>query len=216
MSQYSVTPSENGESSSQAVGADGRDDIHTVLADYSALRAEVERRANVQWNVFALQVASAGAIGSVALSTTSNIALLLLIPLASFMLGNRYILHDYHIKLIHRYISDSSSPRLHGNFKWEQWKSREMAPDAGKRRWFAGTGWNLLHATRLAFGGVAALALASAAVAAAYAWRTKAPEWYLVLGFAALWILGALATYSLNRSFGSSSDPLTVTESAGQ
>jgi hypothetical protein len=181
MSQYSVTPSEHGESSSQAVGADGRDDIHTVLAEYSALRAEVERRANVQWNVFALQVASAGAIGSVALSTTSNIALLLLIPLASFMLGNRYILHDYHIKLIHRYISDSLSPRLHGNFKWEQWKSREMAPDAGKRCWFAATGWNLLHATRLAFGGVAALALASAALAAAYAWRTKAPEWYLVL-----------------------------------
>jgi hypothetical protein len=49
-----------------------------MLAEYAALRAEIERRATAQWSVFALQLASAGAIASVAISAPSNLALLLL------------------------------------------------------------------------------------------------------------------------------------------
>jgi len=57
------------------------------------------------------------------------------------------------------------------------------------------------HPTRLAFEGVAWLALLTAALAGAYSWRDKAPAWGLILGFALLWILGALGTYFLHRSF---------------
>ena len=56
-----------------------------LLAEYSALRTEVERRCNIQWSLFALQVTTAGEIASLAISRTSNLALLLLIPLASFL-----------------------------------------------------------------------------------------------------------------------------------
>jgi len=39
-----------------------------LLAEYSALRTEVERRCNIQWSLFALQVTTAGAIASLAIS----------------------------------------------------------------------------------------------------------------------------------------------------
>ena len=85
-----------------------------MLAEYAALRSEVDRRATVQWNVLALQLTSAGVIASLAISHASEIALLLVIPLSSYMLGSRYILHDFHLKLISRYIRDSLSGRLGG------------------------------------------------------------------------------------------------------
>jgi hypothetical protein len=57
----------------------------------------------------------------------------------------------------------------------------------------------------MAFEGVAWLSLVIAALAAAYSWRDGAPAWGLILGFALLWILGALATYFLHESFNRSS-----------
>ena len=51
-----------------------------MLAEYAALRTEVDRRAAIQWNVLALQLTSAGVIASLAISRTSEIALLLVIP----------------------------------------------------------------------------------------------------------------------------------------
>jgi hypothetical protein len=176
-----------------------------MLAEYSALHAEIDRRANVQWNVFALQIGSAGVISSLAISSASHIALLLLIPLSSNMLGSRYILHDYHIKLITVYIKDSLSARLGSNLKFESWKAERTHTGAQQGRWFTVTGWNVLHPTRIAFEGVALLALPAAGAAAAYDWAQKTPEWYLILGFAILWGLGVAATYRLHILFNQSS-----------
>jgi hypothetical protein len=140
-------------------------------------------------------------IASLALSHASDIALLLVIPLSSYMLGSRYILHDFHLKLISRYIRDSLSGRLGGHLAWESWKSSQVTADTGPRGWLTPTAWNLLHPTRLAFEGVAWLALLIAVLAAAYSWRGNAPAWGLILGFALLWVLGALGAYALHRSF---------------
>ena len=65
-----------------------------MLAEYAALRTEVDRRATVQWNVLALQLTSVSVIASPAISHASDIALLLVIPLSSYMLGSRYILES--------------------------------------------------------------------------------------------------------------------------
>lgn len=181
--------------------ADAQVTSQIMLAEYAALRAEVDRRATVQWNVLALQLTSTGVIASLAISHASEIGLLLVIPLSSYMLGSRYILHDFHLKLISRYIRDSLSGRLGGNLAWEGWKTSQITPETGPRGWLTPTAWNLLHPTRLAFEGVAWLALLTAALAAAYSWRDNAPAWGLVLGFALLWILGVLSTYALHRSF---------------
>ena len=157
-----------------------------MLAEYAALRTEVDRRATVQWNVLALQVTSAGVIASLAISHASDIALLLVIPLSSYMLGSRYILHDFHLKLISRYIRDSLSGRLGGHLAWESWKVSQITPDTGPRGWLTPAAWNVLHPTQLAFEGVAWLALLTAALAAAYSWHDNAPAWGLILGFAFL------------------------------
>lgn len=176
-----------------------------MLAEYAALRSEAERRANVQWNILALQITSAGLIGSLVISRAGDSALLLIIPLSSYMLGSRYILQNYHIGLIGTYIRCELSGRLHGYLAWEEWKARQVAPDPQPRHWLISTGRNFLHPTRLAFEGIASLALAAAPFAIAYAWRDQAPAWALVLGFAVLWMIGALATYFLHDSFNSSS-----------
>ena len=62
----------------------------------------------------ALQLTSAAVIASLAISHGSDIALLLVIPLSSYMLGSRYLLHDFHLKLISRSIRDLLSGRLEG------------------------------------------------------------------------------------------------------
>jgi hypothetical protein len=41
-------------------------------------------------------------------------------------------------------------------------RDQELAPDVARQRWFTATGWNALHPTRLAFQGVALLALVGA------------------------------------------------------
>jgi hypothetical protein len=176
-----------------------------MLAEYAALRTEVERRATAQWSVFALQLASAGAIASVAISTATNLHVLLIIPLSSFLLGSRYILHDFHIKLIRRYLRESLSTRLSGDLHWEIWRTSALSAPT-TRGWFSVTGWNLTHPTRLAFEGVGFLALAAAGLAAGVRWAASPPWWPLLAGFAAGWLLGLVVTVLLHRVFERASD----------
>jgi hypothetical protein len=177
-------------------------ETHVLLAEYSALQTEIERRAQVQWNVFALQVTTAGAIASLAIASASRFSLLLLVPLSSYMLGSRYILHDFNIKLTQRYIRDSLSPRLSNRLQWYDWRST-MLTDIKDRWWFRATGW-FVHPTRLAFEGVAALALVTAALLAVYRWRTQELNWPMA-GFLLLWMMGTALAFALDRLFDRSS-----------
>jgi hypothetical protein len=176
-----------------------------MLAEYTALRTEAERRATAQWGVFVLQLASAGSIASVAIAAAGNLALLLLIPLSSYLLGCRYILHDFHIKLIRRYFHESLTERLSGHLQWETWRNKELAT-ATSRGWFSVTGWNLTHTTRLASEGVGFLALAAAGLAGGYRWWASAPPWPLAAGFVAGWLLGVAVVVLLHRAFERASD----------
>jgi hypothetical protein len=178
-----------------------------LLAEYTALRSETERRSTIQWNVFALQIASAGAITSLAIASATNSALLLVVPLTSYMLGNRYILHDFHLKLIHRYVRDSLSDRLSGNLQWEAWRERELDRETAPGRRFTATGWNALHPTRLAFVGVAALTLAGALATGIFLWITRSPGWSVITAFGLGWLVDALATVRLHRIFTAARGP---------
>jgi len=192
---------------------DGERSEAVLLAEYSALRAEVERRCTIQWNVVALQITSAGTIAGLAISRVSNLALLLLIPLLSYMFGARYILHDYHIKVISRYFRESLSGRLGGQLQWDGWKKKNFT-DKADNRWFSTTGWKSSHPTRLSFEGVAVLALFAAALAAPHYWSTVPHAWYIVAGFGTCWLVGAVATWLLHRAFEKSrhDDPTTEAE----
>ena len=68
-------------------GAETQVASQSMLAEYAALRTEVDRRATVQWNVLALQLTSTGVIASLAISHASEIALLLVIPLPPSFTG---------------------------------------------------------------------------------------------------------------------------------
>jgi hypothetical protein len=170
-------------------------DVQVLLAEYAGLRAEIERRTNLQWSVFALQLASAGAVASVAITTVGNLALLLIIPVSSYMLGSRYILHDFYIKLIRRYLRDEHG--LRDALRWESWRRREV--NAAPGQWLGVKG--LLHPTRMAFEGVGILALLATLAAALYLWSTHVPGWPVVAGWAAGWVLGTAATAELHRRF---------------
>jgi hypothetical protein len=170
------------------------------LAEFASLRAETDRRANAQWNVFALQITSAGAIAGVAISSPSNYAIMLLVPFSSYMLGSRYILHDFHLKLIQRYISESLSPRLNGELKWGSWKAEALS-GVQQRPWFDVVSWNVVHPTRLAFEGLALLALVGVAVAISHMIIFDPPAWYATSFLIVFWILGLVLTYLLHRSF---------------
>ena len=182
-------PSANGEQTS------------VLLAEYAALRTELERRANIQWNVVALQVTSAGVVASLAISKTAYNAVLLLLPLSSYVFGSRYILHDFHIKLINRYIQDSLSGRLGGNLQWQVWKKKhESDPVKIGSGAPAAVKWNVLHPTRLTFEGVAFLSLIAALLAGLVAGPGATSPWNTV-GLVVLWVLGSVALVALHTSF---------------
>jgi len=89
--------------------------------------------------------------------------------------------------------------------QWDIWRKAEISSgNAGK--WFGVTRWNVGHPTRLAFEGVALLALVAAGLSAAYDWSRKPAGWALITGFALAWALGALATWRLHQSFNRASE----------
>jgi hypothetical protein len=59
--------------SAEAAPAEAQLGNQAMLAEYSALRSEVDRRANIQWSVLALQITSAGVIASLAISRPADI-----------------------------------------------------------------------------------------------------------------------------------------------
>lgn len=154
----------------------------------------------MQWNVFALQITSAGAVTSLAMSNASNFVLLLIIPLSSYMLGCRYILHDYHMKLIQRYFRESLSPRLADRLQWDAWKSTTFAEAEADRRYRV-TRWNVFHPTRLAFEGVGLLTLVAAVGSGLYRWISDTPHWAVIAGFGLAAVLGLLAIWQLHQRF---------------
>ena len=186
----------------QAVPAVAQVGSQAMLAEYSALRAEVEPAGER-----AVERTCAPDHLSRRNSKPSDLAC----RRYCIALGHSAI--DLHARVVVTYsmtiILGSSAgifvtrcrARLQGNLAWESWKIVQMGSDVHPGRWLTATGWNPLHPTRLAFEGVAWLALVAAASAASYAWQDMTPEWGLILGFAFLWILGALATHFLHRSF---------------
>ncbi|MDN5765063.1 MAG: hypothetical protein L0H96_18570 [Humibacillus sp.] len=150
-------------------------------------------------------MSSTSVIASLAISNTTYNALLFLLPLSSYVFGSRYILHDFHIKLIARYIVESLSARLGGNLRWENWKADEMQASMRAPRAPTVVRWNVLQPTRLTFEGVAVTAFLAAGVVSVMTWAGTGPSWHLAAGLSILWVLDALAILSLHMSFRRSS-----------
>jgi hypothetical protein len=151
------------------------------LAEFTALRAEVERRATGQWNVLALQIAIAGAVFGFALSAPRREILLLVVPIASYMTCGRYIIHARGLRLISIYIRESLSDRVPGGLLWEQWRQGNVTR-------FPIGHFGVAHFTGVVFPGISLLAIVAFIVTALSNGLHREQSWYVVA--AALTVLG--------------------------
>ncbi|MEU1205338.1 hypothetical protein [Nocardia sp. NPDC005825] len=103
------------------------DEARGPLAEFTALRAEVDRRGTLQQGLFVLQLTAAGAIFSFALSDPARVRFLLILPLTSYALCGRYCLQHWGIARVGAYVRDSLSARVPGGLLWESWIERYPA-----------------------------------------------------------------------------------------
>ncbi|GAB3726757.1 hypothetical protein GCM10027598_46020 [Amycolatopsis oliviviridis] len=91
------------------------------LAEFVALRAEMQLRAETQWKIMSLQITGSGAIFGFAMTSQDRVPLLLIVPLTSYMLGTRHAMHAHAIMGIAKYIRTHLSMRVPGGLNWEDW-----------------------------------------------------------------------------------------------
>lgn len=153
------------------------------LAEFAALRAEIDNRANLSWNIFALQLTAAGVIFSFALSNPNHTGFLLILPLTTYAFTGRYLSQYLGNDEIGTYIREVLSPKMNGELLWEDWRRGRPARGPKSLTW--------LNPLIIAFPGVATLALVWVAP---YVWasaNTSAAKRTLVV---AIWFLGILVT----------------------
>jgi hypothetical protein len=145
------------------------------LAEFVALRTEIERRATIQWHVLALQITIAGAVFGFALSGGRREVLLLVVPLTTYMTFGRYITHAVFITMISRYINTELSPRVPGGLRWEEWRVANASE--------AGIGvFKRLHFAGVAYPGVATLGVGAFVLSAAQNDLAAGKSWVTVVG----------------------------------
>jgi len=99
------------------------------LAEFKALRQEIECRRKIQRNWFALQLTAAGVIFSFALSASGRAEFLLIIPISSFVLCIEYADQENGINIAAKYIRVELDQLVPGGLNWERWlHAPENAP----------------------------------------------------------------------------------------
>lgn len=160
------------------------------IAEFTALRAEIERRSTHQHNLIALQVTSAGTLFGFAISAADRGVLLLILPLTSYMLAARYVAYYFGIKLVADYISEVLSPQVGGSLQWEKWR-------LGNMHRYHDRALTLVHPLYILFPGVAAMALVTALLLA-LGGNSRPRGWLEAVGFGAAWLFGcALSALAL-------------------
>ncbi|GAA2851594.1 hypothetical protein Acy02nite_35190 [Actinoplanes cyaneus] len=100
-----------------------------ALAEFSALRAEIDSRSKYQQQILALQLTLTSAIFGLGLSKPVPIGLLMIVPLSSYLLCGRYIGQRSAIRWASRYITEKLSPRVPGGLGWSRWVAENRRPD---------------------------------------------------------------------------------------
>ncbi|WP_431914905.1 hypothetical protein [Nonomuraea jabiensis] len=116
--------------------------VKALLSEYEALKAEERQRIGVRGQLlYAVLTAVAGI--STATTTVGRLELLLLLPLATTVLGWAYVANDHKITVIARYVRGQLGPRLVGLvddgsgdidvFKWESYHREDPHRPSRKR-----------------------------------------------------------------------------------
>jgi hypothetical protein len=95
------------------------------LAEFSALRQEIERRNLVQHALFIFQL-TAAAIFSFVIGHKGHVGFLLIVPISTYMLCARYVEQQYGIQRAATYIKNELSNRVPGGLGWEAWQTQHL------------------------------------------------------------------------------------------
>ncbi|WP_346104471.1 hypothetical protein [Nonomuraea maheshkhaliensis] len=98
------------------------------LAEFAALRQEIEGRETQRQNLFNLHITASGAVFGFVLSGSRNPLLLLIIPITTYLFYARFIMHSHAIFKIGRYIRDDLTHRVPGGLRWESWHVKQPIP----------------------------------------------------------------------------------------
>ncbi|MEU8001815.1 hypothetical protein AB0B66_11680 [Catellatospora sp. NPDC049111] len=156
-----------------------------AIAEFTALREEIIARHNNQQSLLSIQLTAAGALFSLALSGADKAAVLLVLPLVTYMLAGRHVAHSYACHSIAAYISTELSGRVQGGLGWETWlQPRRLSP----RR------YPVLNPLSISFPGISVLALLGSLpfLASLSMSGTAAMLW-------AAWLVGVILTISSVR-----------------
>ncbi|UJW32609.1 hypothetical protein L3Q67_02120 [Saccharothrix sp. AJ9571] len=129
-------------------GAEGHEG---PLAEFSALRDEIQERVKSQQHMLSLQLTLSAAVFGFAISRAGMSALLLIVPFSSYLLCGRLVAHHFGTLRVAKYIKEELSGRVPGGLHWERWLDDRQ----GRRPHFLGSTLPLL----LTFVGASVLAL---------------------------------------------------------
>lgn len=91
------------------------------LAEFGALRQEIERRSTAAHTLMALQLTTAAVVFSFALASPGRGGLLVIIPFSSYLISTRYTDELHFAFLAAQYITTELAPRIPGGLGWEPW-----------------------------------------------------------------------------------------------
>jgi len=159
------------------------------LAEFVALRQEIDDFRRAQFQILALQLTITGAVFGFVLSAANISALLLVLPISSYLLCGRYVAQHLGTLIDALYIRVELSPRIPGGLGWEAWRHGPAVSRLGlplqRRLWLS------TIPLLLGFPGSAILALAwSASLFLPLSGPLTPGE----AGLAAVWLIGTTAT----------------------
>lgn len=151
------------------------------LAEFAALREEIQERVRAQGQLLSLQLTVSAAVFGFAVTQSGMIILLLIVPFTSYLLCGRLVAQHFGTHRVAKYIMEELSNRVPGGLRWEEWLRRHSSSP------------HLLGSTLpllLTFVGTGVLSLAWTAE---YVFRNSVvvgPR----IGLIVLWCLGLVAT----------------------
>ncbi len=151
--------------------------LTVALAEYAALRQEIDARATRHHAILTTQLFTAGAIFGYALSSGGRSLVLLIVPITSFLLLGRFADQFHAISHIGRFMREDLSGRIPGGLAWDHW----IKANPRQRHWSVWT-----FPILLGFVGASVLALAGSFTAVIQLIGATRVAYFVAWGFGVL------------------------------